>query len=29
MLPDEVLESEGGAARKRRRSSVSLRELVS
>ena len=28
MLPDEVLESEGGAARKRRRSSVSLRELV-
>ena len=29
MLPDEMLESEGGAARKRRRSSVSLRELVS
>ena len=29
MLPDEVLESEGGAARKRRKSSVSLRELVS
>ena len=29
MLPDEVLESEGGAARKRRRSSVNLRELVS
>ena len=29
MLPDEVLESEGGASRKRRRSSVSLRELVS
>ena len=29
MLPNEVLESEGDAARKRRRSSVSLRELAS
>ena len=29
MLPDEMLESEGGAARKRRRNSISLRELVS
>ena len=29
MLPDEMLESEGGAARKRRRNSISSRELVS